>query len=70
MMLRRMAGPKRHTGENFTMRYFMIFRLLFKLLRFIFYGGGGRGGERVTWYARERRELKVLVGKPCREEKI
>ena len=42
-MLRRMSGPKRPTGENFTMRCFMIFRLLFKLLRliFFFFGGGG-----------------------------
>jgi len=41
MMLRRKSGPKRNAGENFTMRSFMICRLLFKLLGSIL-GGGGR----------------------------
>jgi hypothetical protein len=69
MMLRTMSGPKRKAGEYFTARSFMICRLLFKLLRSILGAGEGEDG-RVTWYAREIRGLKVLVGKPCREENI
>jgi hypothetical protein len=55
MMLRRMYGPKRDAGGNFTMRSVMICRLLFILLGS--YSGGDDG-------SRERRALKLLVGKP------
>jgi hypothetical protein len=65
-MLRRKSGLKRNAGENFTLRSFMICRLLFKLLVSILEGGGDDG--RVTWYTWGRRELKVLVEKPCVEE--